>query len=504
MADWPPPEPFQKTPMQPHSLIEPLDLKELESSSPTSSSNASTPGVFLEEPASPPHVQTVPDNSHNEPLLKVDIPNVLGRFMEQRRSSDYCPGSKKYKVTRQYLESVCIDPQRDTALEEIDVTDNEIHDLPSCIAELPNLETLILDRNRMVNFPMAILHCKKLEVLSMKQQRISPSISPLNLADKHRLYDIPFELGTFCSNLTELYLSENSIKDLPSNFHKLSKLRILDLSANMLKEFSPCLYKMTSLITLILSGNQIEAIGSDIKNLTNLQMFRIANNQLKSLPDELCCLKNISTLSIRNNQLKALPVEIDNLDALKYSDSTASQSIQSDGLYLDGNDFMFPPKAICEKGSKQISMYLRRMRENPDDLNELLERCRLTNKQTEPARFGLLTDKYLWDLAGNIGFWWTQLASELNFSHDQVQQFQMNYPGDVKAQICNMIRAWRDGQLSKCDNEPWFKVILQQSGKTQCDMINSILVDELKSVFKRIDHTDMMERLERDMKDSNW
>jgi len=105
---------------------------------------------------------------------------------------------------------------------------------------------------------------------------------------------------------------------------------------------------LTNLTELYLDKNQLRELPGEIGHLTNLTELYLWGNQLSELPGEICQLINLTTLDLEGNQLSELPGEIGLLKNLKK-------------LALDGNPLVFPPKSITSQGTEAIINYLAAM-----------------------------------------------------------------------------------------------------------------------------------------------
>jgi len=102
------------------------------------------------------------------------------------------------------------------------------------------------------------------------------------------------------------------IQDFPY-FSKISQLYIVDCG---LKEIPDSILKLTSIVLLDLQKNNIEIIPPAIKNLSNLFHLDLSNNNIKSLPNELFNLTGLITLHLNGNHIEAIPSAIQNLSGL--------------------------------------------------------------------------------------------------------------------------------------------------------------------------------------------
>ncbi|KAG5246764.1 phospholipase [Salix suchowensis] len=114
--------------------------------------------------------------------------------------------------------------------------------LPAVIIQLPNLEKLYLDNNRLSVLPPELGELKNLKVLAV---------------DYNMLVSVPVELG-HCVELVELSLEHNKLVRPLLDFRSMSELQILRLFGNPL-EFLPEILPLHKLRHLSLANIRIEA-----------------------------------------------------------------------------------------------------------------------------------------------------------------------------------------------------------------------------------------------------
>lgn len=143
------------------------------------------------------------------------------------------------------------------------------------------------------------------------------------------LSEFPEALFDLADSLEILDLSGNCLADLPDEFARFKKLRILFLSDNhfevlpevlgecpqlsMVGFKANCIAKVPALSLpkrlrwLILTDNQIEALPDTIGDCRALQKLMLAGNRLSSLPETMAQCENLQLLRISANQIEALP-----------------------------------------------------------------------------------------------------------------------------------------------------------------------------------------------------
>ena len=143
------------------------------------------------------------------------------------------------------------------------------------------------------------------------------------------LHEFPLEILDLADSLEILDLSGNRLCELPTDFGRLSKLRIAFFSQNLFDEipsvlgqctglemvgFKSCRVRQVSaealpprLRWLILTDNQLEELPSSIGDRPRLQKLMLAGNRLESIPRELSNCHNLELLRISANRLGAFP-----------------------------------------------------------------------------------------------------------------------------------------------------------------------------------------------------
>jgi Leucine-rich repeat (LRR) protein len=99
--------------------------------------------------------------------------------------------------------------------------------------------------------------------------------------------------------------------------------KVLDLSNQGLKKITPDVYNQTSTTDLILSNNNIRTLPSEMGKMTSVVIFKIDHNILDgSLIGEIRQMSKLKQLDVSYNKMTGMPAEIgqlDNLITLNYS-----------------------------------------------------------------------------------------------------------------------------------------------------------------------------------------
>lgn len=108
------------------------------------------------------------------------------------------------------------------------------------------------------------------------------SLNLLNISDTS-LKALPMEIANLI-NLQTLLLYGNEIATIPESIGSLEKLKVLDVSRNKLETVPDTIAKLVNLTTINLSNNQLTTFPT-LQNFTKLSMIDLSGNQLNEFPD---------------------------------------------------------------------------------------------------------------------------------------------------------------------------------------------------------------------------
>ncbi|XP_020605676.1 leucine-rich repeat-containing protein 1-like [Orbicella faveolata] len=203
------------------------------------------------------------------------------------------------------------------SIENLGIADNELlgSPLPDSFGTVSgkSLKTLDLSANNISNLPETMGELKKLEKL-----QLGSTICELErraFQNGNRLFTLPSSFG-WMVNLQKLHLDENQLVELPENFGSLINLEWVDFGQNRLQSLPPSFCLLTKLWYLQLSQNYLQTLPENFGNLTSLIELRLNNNYLKELPSSFANLINLQTLDLFHNELTKIPKELLNLKKL--------------------------------------------------------------------------------------------------------------------------------------------------------------------------------------------
>ncbi|KAI3755799.1 hypothetical protein L1987_55605 [Smallanthus sonchifolius] len=230
-------------------------------------------------------------------LVSGPTPALL-RFLRSRlpaeEASRLSLGSKELSLGGHGLSVVPPQVWETSDITKVDLSRNSIEDLPVQLSSCASLETLILSRNKIKEWPSAILEslhnlvCLKLDNNPLRQ---IPS-DRFQAAPKLQVLDLSGNAGclpenpafSFLMQLQELYLRRMQISEIRTDILSLPKLRILDMSQNSL-----------------------QMVPEGFKNATSLQELRLSDNNISTLPPELGLLEpTLQVLQLDGNPLRSI------------------------------------------------------------------------------------------------------------------------------------------------------------------------------------------------------
>jgi Leucine-rich repeat (LRR) protein len=288
-------------------------------------------------------------------------------------------------------------------IEELELTDNQIREIPESLLSLETLHALCLDNNLIEYIPPFMKGFMNLDILSINNNKLSElinvpidltmlyaSFNPLKSATLSKsmvnldvlvlshtgLTEFPFFPEEYCKSKTFdiCDLSFNKITNLPQSFPNVTRLR---LEYNILSDFRPEKWVNTAKVIDIswnyiktvkfgensrleymdLSGNSLECF-PDLSRCSGLSHLFISSNGIQTFSVEYGLPKNLTYLDISNNLMCTIPpsvVKSTNLTHLNFSKNklayiptTISNLCQLKILNLYGNPITRLPNSISQ------------------------------------------------------------------------------------------------------------------------------------------------------------
>uniref|UniRef100_A0A182FGB9 Disease resistance R13L4/SHOC-2-like LRR domain-containing protein n=1 Tax=Anopheles albimanus TaxID=7167 RepID=A0A182FGB9_ANOAL len=293
------------------------------------------------------------------------------------------------------------------SLTRLDLSNNTISSLPSCLSTLAHLVSLQVDGNPIRSIRRDIIQCGTQRILKTLRERDGPRqsngrsaeasaasskggffeeaatfpdvyqmrkgraliVSSKALVDipdqvfcdareaavynvdvsKNKLAEVPAGLALLASQLTELNVSFNLLRTVPSFFSQFDKIAYLNLSNNSLEELPEVIGLLVTLRELNVVNNQLRCLSPCVYELKGLEILLASGNRIEEIDATetgLGALKRLATLDLANNNIKHVPPVLGMLKNITT-------------LELIGNSFRQPRHQILEKGTDSIMAYLR-------------------------------------------------------------------------------------------------------------------------------------------------
>ncbi|OUL35978.1 Ras family protein [Nostoc sp. T09] len=284
------------------------------------------------------------------------------------------------------------------------ISGNNLKTLPLELLGLPNLRKLDISGNPLesiTNVVTQILHLEKLILIRVKLTEIPDAIAKLTnltqlILSNNQITEIPDAIAKL-TNLTQLDLSYNQITQIPEAITKLTNLRLLDLSNNQITEIPEAIAKLTNLTVLVLHKNQITEIPEAITKLTNLRLLDLSNNQITEIPEAIAKLTNLARLDLSDNQITEIPeaiAKLTNLTVLDLYNNQITEIPEAIGnlnnlseLYLFSNEITEIPEAIAKLTNlTELGLGINQITKLPEALAKLTNLTRLDLNYNQIAK----------------------------------------------------------------------------------------------------------------------
>jgi internalin A len=275
------------------------------------------------------------------------------------------------------------------ASSQLDLSGQEITELPQSIGRLTQLRSLNLSNNGLTDLPASLGQLTDLQTVGLSENQLTAlpeslgqltQLRDLNLAD-NQLTALPESLGQL-TQLRELYLHGNELTTLPESLGQLTELRELYLNGNQLAALPESLGQLAQLRILDFSNNQLTVLPESLGYLSQLQCLALNYNQVTVLPESLGQLAQLQYLALTGNQLTALPESLGQLAQLQYLALTGNQLTalpeslgqlaQLQDLYLSGNQLTALPESLGQLAQlRELYVNGNQLSELPDSLRNL-------------------------------------------------------------------------------------------------------------------------------------
>ncbi|XP_065073259.1 leucine-rich repeat-containing protein 40 isoform X2 [Ochlerotatus camptorhynchus] len=341
-------------------------------------------------------VVELPDFTGCDALKEIHISNNFIKYIP----ADFCENLPQLKVLDlrdNKIEKLPDEIAMLASLTRLDISNNSISSLPSCLSTLAHLVSLQVDGNPIRSIRRDIIQCGTQRILKTLRERDGPGkgvekvkapfeestfpdvyqmkkgrsmiVSNKNLIDipeqvfldateasvynvdisKNKLSEVPAGLTHLANQMTELNISFNALKTIPTFFSQFERIGYLNVSNNLLTDLPEVVGLMVTLRELNVANNQLKRIPPCIYELKGLEILLARDNKIEEIDaseNGLAALPRLATLDLANNNVKQVPPVLGLLKNITT-------------LELIGNGFRQPRHQILEKGTESIMAYLR-------------------------------------------------------------------------------------------------------------------------------------------------
>ncbi|MEZ8943474.1 leucine-rich repeat-containing protein kinase family protein [Vibrio sp. 10N.222.54.B12] len=233
--------------------------------------------------------------------------------LEQLKSGQL-KGIKRLKLSESLTEFPLEIIELADSLEILDLSGNQLSDLPAELSQLTNLRIIFASNNLFTHLPDVLGSLPKLEMVGFKTNQIK-TVSEQSLP----------------TQLRWLILTDNEIEALPSSLGERPRLQ-----------------------KLALAGNKIRVLPESMENLSNLELVRLSANQLTEFPEFLIKLPKLAWLAFAGNPFCKHPSSLDSVPAVSSQSYSLNQvlgqgasGVISHASWLN-SDFDFPQEVAVK------------------------------------------------------------------------------------------------------------------------------------------------------------
>ncbi|OAE28954.1 hypothetical protein AXG93_2960s1330 [Marchantia polymorpha subsp. ruderalis] len=231
------------------------------------------------------------------------------------------------------------------ATKVLSLSGKSLASVPQAAWESDSLTSLDLSRNQIKDLPSELSNCTSLEVL---------------LVPDNKIEEWPAQTLASLPRLRQLVLARNPLRNIPSGaFGSVEKLKILDLSgiSGQLPP-APAFSLMPLLEELRLSRLRLREIPSDIPEMLGLRILDLSENSLTTVPETLSQLTKLEELDLANNNITTLSPKLGLLEptmrSLKLEGNPLRRQVVDRSIDLQTTFCNMKPQTVKRTNSEPV------------------------------------------------------------------------------------------------------------------------------------------------------
>lgn len=173
-------------------------------------------------------------------------------------------------------------------LEILDLSNNNLSDLPTNFAQLKKLKRVFLSFNQFKHIPSVLAKCPALIMVAFKGNQINefaehslPTTTQWLILTDNQITQLPHSFGEL-TQLRKLALAGNKLTSLPASMAQCQELELVRLSANNLTHIDDWLFELPKLSWLAFAGNEF----NKSQSLQNIALTQVKLSEF-SLVEQL-------------------------------------------------------------------------------------------------------------------------------------------------------------------------------------------------------------------------
>ena len=191
-------------------------------------------------------------------------------------------------------------------LEVLNLSNNQVSQLPSNIGELKNLKVLNLSNNQVSQLPSNIGELKNLEVLNLSNNQVSQLPSTIRELKNLKYLDLTGNHNIAISQICEIFKNYHKNIGITTINKGYNTGNLLLIKISNQAKISPEISLPNKLIFLELIDNAIESIPVFNYNSNSLTSINLSSNKITTIPYQLLKLDSLKSIDLSQNDISDL------------------------------------------------------------------------------------------------------------------------------------------------------------------------------------------------------